>query len=478
MGMPLLEIFYTERMYSTLLPTDTSKVSMVPVVFMSQYVTDTSKFWSDVSTSFIVLTVLALLGWAFAAHNWSRKSQNRNEALSVWVLFSWSAIGARFVSAGLYTLLFLICFIRFIGLKYQNDNLALIPADDRSYIVFDTAFWIILATSGGNILYILWNQCLVDLFLIDWEKPKGVIVNVNGEEKQAPISIWRTVFVANEWCRLQSKKHVPTYLLLILMLILMIGCQYRNLAVSVSAGTLFPLGTPNKFLLFAVNSLMWFASFFGIKILRLLVFDRLYLDDLLQFVDIISMANISVFILDFSYHGFYIHGRSVHPFADTNMSEMSSYLKKEESNLVTKRGLNATDQQTFEVFLSKTFRELYDKIHSVLMSNFRAQSMMNNRETSLLGHGHAKSIELETVKSYETINKFFTNFINNVSSISFYYPYALILMVRILKKVVILFAIPLRRKEFWDPFLKCSRIHCSLMIKENHFLASLFAAMN
>ena len=61
-----------------------------------------------------------------------------------------------------------------------------------------------------NVAYIMWFQCSTDIFFIDWEKPKGRMVSMDTSKmapesslKAAPVSIWRTYFVANEWNEIQ-----------------------------------------------------------------------------------------------------------------------------------------------------------------------------------------------------------------------------------------------------------------------------------
>ena len=56
----------------------------------------------------------------------------------------------------------------------------------------------------------MWFQCSTDIFFIDWEKPKGRMVSIDSSKmapesslKAAPVSIWRTYFVANEWNEIQ-----------------------------------------------------------------------------------------------------------------------------------------------------------------------------------------------------------------------------------------------------------------------------------
>ena len=44
----------------------------------------------------------------------------------------------------------------------------------------------------------------------------------------------------------------------------------------------------------------------------------------------VFIPQISVLVLSHLKYGYYIHGRSVHGFADTDMKEMSGFFKKEE----------------------------------------------------------------------------------------------------------------------------------------------------
>ena len=59
-------------------------------------------------------------------------------------------------------------------------------------------------------------------------------------------------------------------------------------------------------------------------------YERFIEDKVRQYADLCSMSNVSVFILDQSHFGYYIHGRSVHGRADTGMREMAEDLKREE----------------------------------------------------------------------------------------------------------------------------------------------------
>lgn len=97
-----------------------------------------------------------------------------------------------------------------------------------------------------------------------------------------------------------------------------------------------------------------------------LIAHRYFYDYAFQFIDLCCLANISIFILDGRYHGWYLHGKSLHQFADCCMEEMNENIEKEKRDLVQRRGLGQTlnetgiDKDTFEVFLNERFREYYD----------------------------------------------------------------------------------------------------------------------
>ena len=61
-----------------------------------------------------------------------------------------------------------------------------------------------------------------------------------------------------------------------------------------------------------------------------LFYERFFNHVLRQFVDLCSVSNVSVFILSRELFGYYIHGKSVHGHADTNMRQLNANFKKEQ----------------------------------------------------------------------------------------------------------------------------------------------------
>ena len=76
------------------------------------------------------------------------------------------------------------------------------------------------------------------------------------------------------------------------------------------------------------------SVFFFIAIIQWIfytfIYERFIEDKVRQYVDLCSMSNISVFILENEMFGYYIHGRSVHGRADTGMRQMYEDMKREE----------------------------------------------------------------------------------------------------------------------------------------------------
>ncbi|KYQ46696.1 Meckelin [Trachymyrmex zeteki] len=98
-------------------------------------------------------------------------------------------------------------------------------------------------------------------------------------------------------------------------------------------------------------------------LIRFTFYERYIRNRLQKFADLCSIANISVFILAHNYYGFYIHGRSVHGFADTDLPTLINDLRKEENDLCAHRGLvPGTTDHTFILSLTYSFKSLYDKL--------------------------------------------------------------------------------------------------------------------
>ena len=96
------------------------------------------------------------------------------------------------------------------------------------------------------------NQAHHDVFFVDWEQPRGV-----GDDKQpTQVSVWRSVFAANEWVKLQASRAVHVEFNLLFLLLLLRGLDQELYATEIPNEIGTPGITPNPLLRFALSSFM------------------------------------------------------------------------------------------------------------------------------------------------------------------------------------------------------------------------------
>lgn len=259
-----------------------------------------------------------------------------------------------------------------IFFKQQDVVYRFLPTDSQGRLFRDLLI-IAFVFKLVDMLHLIVIQISIDIFFIDWERPRGRITQPSqgGENApvDAPISIWRTLFVANEWNEIQTMRKIsPEFQIFATLFFLkVVGFEHLTTTDPISRFKVDPtteyIGEYSPILRFAVLSMVylciecvqWFYFAF--------IYERFVGDALGDFVDLCSMANISIFIMENTLFGYYIHGRSVHGRADTNMKEINEQIKREEEDLCGKRGLEPnSDHQTFEAGLPHKFRQQYNQV--------------------------------------------------------------------------------------------------------------------
>ncbi|XP_013860191.1 meckelin isoform X2 [Austrofundulus limnaeus] len=316
-----------------------------------------------------------------------------------------NAFFAVTVGTGLYWLIFY---------KAQMFVSVLLPTptqEERFVTYIGCAF----AFKAVQFLHELYLQVSVDIFLIDWERPRSkpnrsVQGATDTQQDSSPVSIWRTYFVANEWNELQTiRKICPTFQIVAVLFFLEV-LGFSNLALRDPWSTLERLPqayTPpySLVLRYGVAATLWLC----IGLLQVIFFTVFYEhfveDKIRQFVDLCSVSNISVLLLSHTCFGYYIHGRSVHGHADTNMEEMNNNLKRERESLCGQRGLVPnSDIQTFQVSINRNLRSQFDRIQGSLSRR--------NRPSRLMDASTANLSELQ-FRAYNTMNHFLGSFIDH-----------------------------------------------------------------
>ncbi|XP_060756170.1 meckelin isoform X1 [Neoarius graeffei] len=309
------------------------------------------------------------------------------------------------VGTGLYWLIF------YKAQQYVSVLLPL-PAQEESFVIYvGCAF----ALKAVQFLHELWLQMSVDIFFIDWERPrsskssKSVEGCGEGRTPTPTVSIWRTYFVANEWNEIQTIRKInPTFQIISVLFFLEV-VSFSSLALRDPSSELQRSGEGyipaySRILRYGVATAVWLCIGFIQIIIFSVFYERFVEDKIRQFVDLCSISNVSVLLLSLRCFGYYIHGRSVHGHADTNMEEMNANLKREAENLCGQRGLLPnSDIQTFQISITSRLRAQYDRIF---------EPLGRRNGPSRLIDASANPFEQNT-KAYHTMNRFLASVIDH-----------------------------------------------------------------
>ena len=305
----------------------------------------------------------------------------------------------------------------FVFFKLQDTVFILLPAndefliEDNEYYFYTAMFHALFWTQTVYLLYVIYQQCSTDIFLVDWEKSKS---------PNQDVSVWRTLMVANEWNEMQTSRKTSLEFSLFWIGFFLIGLDLQNNATSQPNLDDVSEGYINPVLRFC-NTTWWFFVMFAIQWLwQFAFYERYYKEPRGQvFIDLCTIAKVSVFIMDEPYHGFYLHCRSPYEFADGSMMQLTEQLKKEESGLTTDRGLDAPgaprDCQAFELFTSPSFRSKFNKVYSSLhQQNSAALAQQSGRLGHMVGRaggkGRAPPPE-RMVEALKELNGFLQSFV-------------------------------------------------------------------
>ncbi|XP_064298483.1 meckelin isoform X2 [Phalacrocorax carbo] len=376
---PLLTIAYTDVLVQN------PETQSVVVSFSVSYEMNQSEAQIQTDITLGVLGGLAVLWSLLKTAGWKRRTGSSiidlQTVLKFLLFYAGDLANVFFVitvGTGIYWLVF------FKAQQFVSVLLPL-PSQEEYFVTYVACAFSLKAL---QFLQLLVSQLTIDIFFIDWERPKGKVLKaVEGEgvirSAAAPVSIWRTYFIANEWNEIQTVRKINPLFQVLAVLFFLEVVGFSNLALMDSSSSLTRnsesyIAPWSRILRFGVSAALWLA---------------------------IAFLQISVFLLSHSCFGYYIHGRSVHGHADTNMEEMNMNLKREAENLCSQRGLLPnTDGQTFQISISRKMRLHYDRIH---------ETLTRKRGPARLLDSSANTFEQST-RAYNTMNKFLSSFIDHV----------------------------------------------------------------
>ncbi|CAF3900474.1 unnamed protein product [Rotaria sordida] len=384
--------------YNELSSNDIGRGILVQVTFESQYRMDLNKHILDIWIAFGVLAVLGIILGFFRTISWYSRTGNITiDLLTIgkFSLYLCNILGTIFfiIMSGV-SLWWLIFFKR-------QDAISLVMPTNAQQVTFTVLVVVGFILKTFDILHLIFRQASADIFFVDWEKPKAGYKNT--------VSIWRTYFVANEFQEIQAFRRINVTFQLFFVLFLLKVINLENIATMEAGVNLFPSIADykpeyNGILRVGIAFSMWLATAVVQYLIYVIFYQRFIEDSILNFVDLCSVSNISVFIFTDNLYGYYIHGLSPHGITDVNMKEMIMNLERESNQMSGTRGLQAkSDEQTFIIQLTSKFRAEYN----ILISNYQNQQRRNVK--NLLGEQEAELL----MRSYRNLNEFLCAFITH-----------------------------------------------------------------
>lgn len=374
---PVLSLSYS---YSAVADWGATYTAETTYTVQGEYTMDTTTFQTSVFAAQI--TGIIIVGLMFGQRwlNWRRRlmrpfvvgqEQPNVFQLDYFVdglcMLMHSAVLVGFPALTLY------CWYWFTFYKLQDTVAVMLPPQigllDVTSFYFPVMLMLILLTSFQiiHISRMIYKQVNADIFFLDWEPPASKSGNKKGK-----VSVWRTILIANEWNELSNTRRTDIRFTLFFMGFFLLGMDLQYNATQQPDLNDKTPGEINVVLQFANTTWWWFILSMAQFLWKFCLYERFISEPPEQvFIDMCTLAKISLLILDEPYHGYYLHCRSPHQYADGSMEELVDMLHKEEAGLTVDRSMEGApaDVQSFELFLTSDWRIRFNKLYYTMIAD-------------------------------------------------------------------------------------------------------------
>ena len=416
--LPHFEVTYAKK-------SDSSK-SYIKYTFISEYKSDISKFMKAMEIIFGILTGIVGLLVFYRTYVWIKMNPSelveKNYILLLLLEFIYKS--CKYLGVFYFWFTFGISAYWYIFYKLQFRVYYLMPPlDDENgdYKLFKIIFYIGFCCHILYMLIRIYKQVSFDIFFIDWETEKNMAMNDVKSSLDNPVqykkyrSAWRMIHVVNQFNELQKKRVFHLYFAFSWIILLYHRCEWYRREHQVPRDADVD-GAPVNFVLrnFIAGIIVMASASIELVLVRLL---QIWLPLKKQeFMDLCSVSNISVFILDELLHGYYIHGLSPIGKADVNYDELFQFLRNEGGGALRNRGLENdgneehSQNQSYEMFISNVMRTIYDGLYIIQTESMLAKGVHSKKyfKKSRLG-----SRLFRNFLNYEKNETLLDNYMNN-----------------------------------------------------------------
>ena len=350
---------------------------LVKVKFYSEYTMNLDNFMKGAKIIFGIITALAFIVVIGRMYVWTKLNPSVLSPDNYYLWFLITFIFKVFKYWGLFLFLYTwgvsIYWYIFFKLQYRPYILLPPPVQEhyRPYYRMFNCWWGLGAMMYNlYMLYRIWQQCNFDIFFVDWEHDKDILVNnMNDIRSEKYRGAWRGLHIANQFNELQKKRTMSIQFCFVWLIMLWYYQETHWSTYAESVPTVsYVEGSPENYILrhCIATFVLFIAGISQYIVIRLV---QLWIPlKKTEFLDLCSVSNISVFILDQSLHGYYIHGQSPLGRSDTNLDELLRFLEEEGKGKIRGRGVTDDqndDLQSYEIFLSYNMRTIYDGLYYI-----------------------------------------------------------------------------------------------------------------
>uniref|UniRef100_A0AAG5CYX8 Meckelin n=1 Tax=Anopheles atroparvus TaxID=41427 RepID=A0AAG5CYX8_ANOAO len=408
-----------------------------------------TKTYSYTSLLEILLPIFILLAFSltiFQSYCYKLRQNKQYYDMEIFwnfLVFLGSYLGAAFLIVAVIIVLHVL-----FTYKTQSTVHLLLPLEVQNVVA--VFLYVGFGLKLIKLVRVFFYMANVDIFFIDWERPKIFDIGTMSQRvhqldtpsiasstntkpsSHDSVSAWRNYFIANEWQELATKRKISMFAHVVLLTLVFVIFGFENWSSNAIHLHLQrneeSLGEPDQLLLIAVGVLIYGTVYVAQRLYNFLIHDRFIENAIQQFIDVASIANISVFILSMESYGYYIHGRSPHGFSDTDMCSMIMQFKREEENLCGNRGLlPGSEQQTYSILVPKNLRTFYDKLITPLRNSSALGPHQHLNQPQLIGSAKMSTSEVftspgggrmeynfeRTILTYYNVNRFFAAFVDH-----------------------------------------------------------------
>lgn len=396
--------------------------------FKAIYSMDMDDFDEQLFRWGVAAAVLCGLYFLFNVNNWYLRVTRGNAVDSVMsgtnltTLFELVNIGALSYVWVHFPIMTLICWYFIAFFKLQAVPASMLPPVDNiydrtsNYYVFSTVLMCMFFFHLFYCIVLIYRQCNSDIVFLDWEP---AISNKGGNSGK--VSVWRSIFVANEWSEMQTKRKVDPNFTLFWLVFFLIGLGQENVATMQPAVSNLDAGDYpiNPWLRFGNSVFWWLMLSFGQWLWKFVIYERFFSETTeMWFIDFCTLAKISIFCFDEPFHGYYLHCRSPYQHADGTMAELQRMLERETQGMTTDRSLdsNFPGVQSFQVFLTGEFRNAFTRIYKTMTRETNPMDAMASSKRRQAGEGGNSNDLLnpdKQVRAWKELTVFLQEFVEN-----------------------------------------------------------------